>query len=441
MLEWRAGLGRAGALAEANLRLARQCAEKPNIFLLDADRWIRAGGEEAFSAKLWYLAKVPFSNDVFKAAVTDIKAALRGVGGGARKVVVVDLDQTLWGGIVGEVGWQQLRLGGHDGVGEAYADFQRELKSLTRRGIVLAIASKNEEQVALDAIRNHPEMVLEIDDFAGWRINWGDKAESIVDLVGELNLGLQSVVFIDDNPAERGRVASALPEVLVPDWPADPFAYATALRNLDCFDSPSITPEDRNRSNLYASERERSELKRTLPSASEWLAQLGTHLTIEGLNDANLARAAQLLNKTNQMNLRTRRLSETDLADWAGKDENRLWTVRVKDVFGDSGLAGIVGLEIRGDCAELTDFLLSCRVMGRGIENSLVHTLVSLVRPLGIERLRAEYTETAKNKPCRDFFERSGMERDGDAVFVWDPRKPYPEPEHITVEYLEPLHA
>ena len=155
----------------------------------------------------------------------DLKAGLNGLDGRGRKLIVVDLDDTLWGGIVGEVGWEQLKLGGHDHVGEAFADFQRALKGLNRRGILLAIASKNEERVALEGIAQHPEMVLSLDDFAGWRIDWEDKAQNIADMVAELNLGLQSVVFIDDNPAERSRVREALPEVFVPEWPADPALY------------------------------------------------------------------------------------------------------------------------------------------------------------------------------------------------------------------------
>src|SRR5262249_22447003 len=160
----------------------------------------------SFSPRLWYLGKIPYANEVFKEAARDVKSALRGLAGKARKLVIVDLDETLWGGIVGEDGWEHIKLGGHDPASEALADFQRELKALTRRGILLGIVSKNEEAVALAAIDKHPEMVLRRSDFTGWRINWGDKAANIVDLVNELNLGIDSVVFIDDNPSERARV-------------------------------------------------------------------------------------------------------------------------------------------------------------------------------------------------------------------------------------------
>src|SRR5207244_12283525 len=155
-----------------------------------------------------------------------------------RKVVILELDDTLWGGIVGEVGWQDIKLGGHDPAGEALVDFQRELKALTRRGILLAIVSKNEESVAMEAIAKHPEMVLKLDDFAGWRINWRDKAENIHALMNELNLGLDSAVFIDDSAVERARVRETLPALFVPDWPSDKRLYPQALLLVHCFARP-----------------------------------------------------------------------------------------------------------------------------------------------------------------------------------------------------------
>src|SRR4029453_10754645 len=170
-------------------------------------------------------------------------------------------DEILWGGIIGEVGWQNIILGGHDPVGEALADFQRELKALVNRGVVLAIASKNEETVAIEAITKHPEMILRIDDFAAWRINWRDKAENIIELATDLNLSLDSVVFIDDSQVERDRVRRALPAVLVPGWPADKRLYPHALRRLDCFEQPNLTDEDRRRAEMYLHERKRMGLK------------------------------------------------------------------------------------------------------------------------------------------------------------------------------------
>ena len=204
MLDLAPDVGVARILMQANLRMLENLdGSSSNIIPLNAAKWVELAGEKAFNPRLWYLGKVPFGNELFKAAVRDLKGALQGIQGRARKLVILDLDETLWARVLGDVGWQGIVLGGHEPTGEALVDFQHELKALTRRGVVLAIVSKNDEGVALEAIRKHPEMVLREDDFAGWRINWKDKAENINELVGELNLGLDAAVFIDDNPVER----------------------------------------------------------------------------------------------------------------------------------------------------------------------------------------------------------------------------------------------
>jgi HAD superfamily phosphatase (TIGR01681 family) len=241
VLDMKPGIGLTNTLMRMNLRLAENLEKVSNIHVLNTHKWIERAGTNAFNPKLWYLGKIPFGNEIFKAAVQDIKAALRGMLGYARKLIIVDLDETVWGGIVGDVGWENLVLGGHHHRGEAYVDFQQALKSMKNRGILLAIVSKNEEQAALEAIQHHPEMVLALEDFAGWRINWQDKVQNILELMTELNLGPQSVVFIDDNPAERARVRESLPEVLVPDWPEDPLFYPAALLSLRCFEMPSLS--------------------------------------------------------------------------------------------------------------------------------------------------------------------------------------------------------
>ena len=206
LLEMRHTGGTTNILMRMNLRLAERLDQAPNIHVLNAQKWIEAAGTRAFSPKLWYMAKVAFGQEVFQAAVLEIKAAMYGLTGQAKKLIIFDLDETLWGGVVGETGWEQLTLGGHDQAGEAFVDFQKALKALSRRGVLLGIVSKNDEAVALEAIRNRPEMVLTTDDLAGWRINWDDKAKNVAELVSELNLGLHSVVFIDNHPVERARV-------------------------------------------------------------------------------------------------------------------------------------------------------------------------------------------------------------------------------------------
>jgi FkbH-like protein len=438
MLELKKETGVARLLMQMNVRLAEKLESARNIFLLDAQRWIAR--QNGFSPKLWYMAKIPFSNDLFKEAAKDIAACVQGLEGKAKKLLVLDLDDTLWGGVVGDVGWQNLRLGGHDYMGEAYADFQKALKALTRRGVLLGLVSKNEESVALDAIRNHPEMVLKLDDFAGWKINWRDKAQNIADLAAELNLGLQSVVFIDDHPAERARVHEALPEVLVPEWPEDCMLYTSTLMSLRCFDTPSISQEDLQRTKLYASERERTALRAQVSDFNEWLISLELTIKVEKLNPANLQRAVQLLNKTNQMNLATRRMTESEMMAWAAQPGCKVWTFRVSDRLGDSGLTGLASVEVLGTQACIADFLLSCRVMGRKVEETMLHVAVKHAHAAGATEILAEYIPTAKNQPCLEFWSRSGFnplsaqEPQSSTLFRWNSAQEYPLPDCVRLE-------
>ena len=427
--------GASRLLAAMNLRLMDRLAGAGNVFVLDASRWAVAGGAQGQSPRAWFIGKVAFAGAALAEAAQDIKAALRGLAGGARKLVVVDLDDTLWGGIVGDVGWEQLKIGGHDAVGEAFVAFQQGLAALKRRGVLLAIVSKNEESVALEAIRSHPEMVLRQDDFVAWRINWNDKARNVQELVRELNLGLQSAVFLDDNPVERARVREALPEVLVPEWPEDKILYPSALARLRCFDVPALSREDADRTRLYAEERKREALRDQVGSLDDWLASLATKVRVEPLGPANLSRAAQLLNKTNQMNLATRRLTEQELVSWAAEGRRRFWTVSVSDRFGDAGLTGIVSLEADGAVGRVVDYLLSCRVMGRKVEETMVYVAVETARSLGLRSVEAALIPTAKNKPCLGFWHSSGFDSPSPNLFRWDATADYPLHPAIGLEW------
>lgn len=427
MLDMKPGTGIAYALMRMNLRLTENLKDLPNVYILNSQKWVEKIGKNAFNQKLWYMAKVAFSNEVFQEAMLDIKSALRGIRGDSRKLIILDLDDTLWGGVVGEVGWENIKLGGHDHIGEACLDFQRTLKSFLNRGILLGIVSKNEESVALEAIKKHPEMILKFDDFAGWKINWKDKAQNIVDLAQELNLGLQSAVFIDDNPVERSRAREALPDIFVPELPEDKTLYKSFLLSLNCFDSAFISKEDLKRPRMYLSERKRKYSQMKNGSFDGWLKSLKTIVEVEELNKANLKRANQLLNKTNQMNLSTRRLTENEFTDWANSDCHKVWVFSVSDKFGDSGLVGIISLDLGQKKARIVDFVLSCRVVGRCIEEAMVLTAFKHVKSLCLDELYARYLPTAKNKPCLEFWKRSGFRnKEGSADFRWAMNDDYP---------------
>lgn len=437
-LDWRDGHGIQLALARMNLRLAERLQDRPNVHLLDASRWMMAAGAQAWSPRLWFMAKVPWAPAVFAAAAADVHAALRALQGRTRKLLVLDLDDTLWGGVVGDVGWDRLVLGGHDHAGEAFAAFQDGLRALSRQGVVLALASKNTESVALEAIDRHPEMRLRRDDFAAWRIDWSDKAANIADIARELRLGLDAVVFIDDNPVERARVRQALPDVLVPEWPRDPMLYAQALRALDAFDALQRTGEDAGRASAYQAERSRASARSGLADMDAWLSHLDTRVVVEPLSASNLQRAAQLLNKTNQMNLRTRRMDAERLAAWAAMPGHRTWTFRVGDRFGDSGLTGIASLSLADGTAFVEDFVLSCRVMGRRVEDAMLAWLAGQSRALGASRLVADCLPTDRNAPCLAMLQASVLDGRDAPGFAFDVDQPCPVPDAITL--LEPEH-
>src|SRR5439155_25020037 len=434
------------ALMRMNLRLTEALQGDRRIFVIDASRWVAVHGERSFSPRLWYMSKTPYTVEFFKVAVCEIKAAVRALRGLARKMIMVDLDDTLWGGIVGDEGWQNLRLGGHDAMGEAFKDFQLGLKVLKQRGTLLGIVSKNEEKTALEALRLHPEMALRQDDFAGWRINWQDKAQNIVDLAAELNLGLQSVVFLDDNPVERARVREALPDVLVPELPANPMEFKAALQQLRCFDTPMISSEDQTRTGMYVSERQRRAAQAHVSSLDQWLESLQMEVGAEPLSETNLDRATQLFNKTNQMNLSTRRLTKQELWDWSLENGNSMLVFRVSDKFGDYGITGIGSITVRGGTelqAQLVDFILSCRVMGRKVEETMLHVLVELARRARANILQAEYIPTSKNQPCLAIFENSGLAKvDGATTYASNAEHPYSKPpfDTPTVQASNSIH-
>ncbi|MFZ0825982.1 MAG: HAD-IIIC family phosphatase [Verrucomicrobiia bacterium] len=432
-LDLSSNVGVANSLMQINLRLAEQLGADRRVVFLDVQRWLRTAGSDAYSPRLWYLSKTPFQNSVFREAATDILAALDGIHGRNKKVLVLDLDDTMWGGVVGDEGWERLRIGGHDPIGEAFVDFQRGLKRLVNRGVLLAIASKNEESVALEAIRRHPEMVLKIEDFAAWKINWRDKAENITQLMSGLNLGLDSAVFLDDSPFERARVKETLPQVFVPDLPADPMDYPSFLGRLRCFDNPVISAEDRVRTTMYVADRQRVALKTEGHTLQDWLNLLELRVVVEELNEANQERAAQLLNKTNQMNLSTRRMTTPEFVKWSGVAGHRVWTFRIADKFGDYGLCGIVSLVHEGTRGRLLDFLLSCRVMGRGVEDTMLGVVARQARDLGCEELYAELVPTPKNQPCVTWFaNHPKLRKEGDSFRM--PLAEAPElPAHVQV--------
>lgn len=387
-------------LAKANLELYSYLSKISNAYCLDTSLWFQKS--DFYNPKLYYAGKIKFNQSVFKEAACDILAGINAIEGKSKKLLILDLDNTLWGGILGDDGKEGIKLGAPSMIGEAFLQFQQEICSLKNRGVILALASKNYEDNAIDAINTHPEMQLRMKDFSAWRINWNDKAQNIADIVKELNIGIDSVVFIDDNPAERSRVSEALPEVLVPDWPVDPSDYVVALRRLKCFSAISLSNEDKNKAEMFLQEKNRKQLKSNVSSHADWLDAMEMKLIIEPVSKNNIARVVQLINKTNQFNLCTRRLTQFELEKWL-TNNNQMSAYRLIDKFGDMGLIGITGVDTSLGKAVISDVILSCRAMGRGVEHAMLYSVIKEAFAKGFSQVELGYIETKKNKPIFEF--------------------------------------
>ncbi len=428
-LRHESGLG--NILMRMNLRLAERFCESNNIILLDCQQWYASLQKPAYDAKLHALAKVDYSRDFFVKAALEIKAVLQGLRGQARKLVICDLDNTLWGGVIGDDGMENVKLGGHDGIGESFVAFQQELLALRKRGILLGICSKNDAELAWKMIDQHSEMVLRRADFAGAKINWSDKAENISEMLRELNLLPESAVFLDDHPAERERVRQAFPGMLAPDLPADVAGYAAFLAGLDCFETGSITAEDRARTGSYRQEAEGRAVIACGGSIQAWLESLQIVLKVENLNRGNLARAAQLLNKTNQFNMATRRMDQEDFWRWCVSPGRQAWVFSVTDRLGDSGITGLITVDLtEAKRARLVDFVMSCRVMGKQIEEAMLNTVKEWLAVQGTTEMSAGFSRTERNRPFLGFIRDKWIDGADGAL---DPSK-ITRPPHIKVK-------
>jgi FkbH-like protein len=435
-LTWRQGVGPANLLAKANLILAEKFATRQNIVLLDAGYWQASLGRPAYDPRMYAVAKILYSQHLFEKAAAEIKTVLRGSLGHGKKVIVCDLDNTLWGGVVGDDGPNNIKLGPPDPVGECFQAFQKTLKALRSRGVLLTICSKNDEEFALSVIEKHPAMTLRKSDFVAWRINWRDKAGNLAALAEELNLGLDSFVFLDDSPQERDRVRQVLPQVYTPDLPASPSDLAPFLSSLSCFETPSIGTEDFERTEMYQAERGRKQALELSGDLENWLGSLQIEVRVAPLRREGLARAAQLLNKTNQFNLSLRRLDEQSFWHWAEEPGNAIHTFHVSDRFGDFGLTGLTSFSLAGTEARIVDFVMSCRVMGKKVEEALLGYVLAQARAAGADHVTAPAVNGPRNGPARAFF---GAKFASDSSAAIDPQRVAIPPQiTLSEEILEP---
>jgi FkbH-like protein len=393
----------------------------PGVSLVDVETLAARVGLDHWYDRVQYMtARLPFSAEFVGSYAEHVVRVIGAIRGRSRKVLVLDLDNTLWGGIIGDDGVEGIQLGQGDPVGEAFLDVQRAARALKDRGVLLAVCSKNDEAIAVNAIRTHPEMVLREDDFSAFQINWADKATNLQILAERLSLGLDSLVFLDDNPFERDQVRRALPQVLVPELPSDPAAYARILMTGGFFEAIAFSAEDRARTEQYAANRRRETLASQSRDLGEFLRSLRMEAVFTTTGELGWTRFAQLINKSNQFNLTTRRYTEAEIMTMVADPGILTMQVRLRDQFGDSGMISAVICKPSGPDWVIDTWVMSCRVLGRELERAVLNRLVEEARENGVRRLIGVYRPTERNAMVADHYSKLGFTRaETDEGSVW----------------------
>lgn len=384
--------------------------------LIDLDWWgSQFGLRQICDKKLWHHAKqeiappyAPFYGEL----VARILASIKGL---SRKSLVLDLDNTIWGGVVGDDGLEGITLGQGSALGEAYAAFQLYVKRLAERGVILAICSKNEAKIVHRVFDEHPEMILQRSDIAVIEASWNDKASGLCRISEELNIGLDSLVFFDDNPAERAIVRETLPAIAVPEVPEAPEVYVDCLVDSGYFEVISFTDDDSKRTRQYASNRQRIELRNASVDMDSFLRSLEMHIEFGPFDTINLSRIVQLINKTNQFNLTTRRYTEAEVSEIMKDPGIVTLQARLWDRFGDNGIITAIICRLQhvdGECVMNIDtWLMSCRVLGRRVEYAVLERLTEIAKTVGAQALLGRYVPTERNALVRDHYPNLGFEQ------------------------------
>lgn len=397
----------------------REELEKLNIPLLDLPALAgKTGWNVFYSSSGWYAGKCPWSMSAQKQIGHEIIRIWSIWKKGRKKLLILDLDNTLWGGVIGEDGLNGITLG-NEGNGLAFNDFQKQIKSLKETGTLLAIVSKNNMEDAIAPFNSHSYMALKEEDFVAIKANWKSKADNIIEIANELNLGLDSFVFIDDNPVERGMVKTLLPEVTVPDFPEHPallpgFANEIARNYFTPF---QITAEDLEKTHTYQAEGKRKAAAKNFGNVEDYLKSMEMVLNIDFVNPDNIPRIAQLTQKTNQFNLTTRRYTETDIAQFLNSHDTFLVKASLQDKYGDFGIIGLGIIKLENQKAIIDTFLMSCRAMGRGVETEILHAIENFLLKQHISLIEGEYLPTRKNSIVADFYKDHGYTINNSSLF------------------------
>jgi FkbH-like protein len=392
--------------------------DSPQTFIKHFNSLLEGASDEAFvhllaiwhDATLWHRAKQEVHPAVAHLYGEHLLRVLAAQGGRSRKCLVLDLDNTLWGGVIGDDGLEGIVLGQGSALGEAYVALQRYALRLKERGVILAVCSKNDESNVLDAFEKHPEMVLKPEDIACFSVNWEDKAANLRRIARSLNVGLDSLVFVDDNPFERNLVRRELPEVAVPELPDDPAYHIECIAAAGYFESVALSAEDRERASQYVANKEREQLRNSTTNLEAYLKSLSMEIIWKPFDDLGMQRIVQLINKTNQFNLTTQRYGESQVRSLMRAPGVLTWQIRLKDRFGDNGIIAVIVaiLNSEGDL-EIDTWLMSCRVLGRQVEDACLNLLVEGAKRLGAKRIVGRYRATPRNEIVRDLYLRMGF--------------------------------
>ena len=400
-----------------SIELINQCLRdtyKNNnqVFLFDYNAFSsHLGKNNILDYKMYYLGDIKISPKNIPSLCESYIGYIRPLVGKLKKCIILDLDNTLWGGIIGEDGIDGIDLGPTP-KGRPFVEFQKFILSYYNRGIILAINSKNNHEEALNVIKNHPNMVLKEEHFVAKRINWEDKATNLISISKEINIGLESMVFIDDDQVNRELIKKFIPEVTVVDLPEDPSLYVKTFTNLVLFDNLNITSEDLIKSRMYNEEKKRQKFKNKSLNLLAYLKELKLEVTFEETNQINIPRISQLTQKTNQFNMTTRRYTVEDIITFNESSKHLVIPVSVVDKFGDYGLTGLSIIKKEKNNIWLIDtFLLSCRVLGRNIEDAIIIEIINTAKNEKVRSLKGEFISTVKNKPAQQFFKNFGFKK------------------------------
>ena len=407
-----------------NSRLAESISGTGDLLLDVAGIAETVGLENWYSPAEWNLAKLSFSMSCLPLYAEHVARLIAALRGKSRRVLVLDLDNTVWGGVIGDDGLEGILCAQGDATGEAHLSVQRLALDLRERGIALAVSSKNDDQIARVPFREHPEMLLKEEHIAVFQANWNDKATNIQAIADALSLGTDAMVFLDDNPVERKFVREILPEVAVPELPADPALYARTLAAAGYFEAVAFSDEDVKRADYYQGNAKRVELEKQAGDIDAYLKTLQMEITFQPFEAAGRARITQLINKSNQFNLTTRRYTEAEVAAAEGDPDCFTLQVRLSDTFGDNGMISVVICRsIEPAVWEIDTWLMSCRVLGRRVEQMVLKHLVGHAMARGIRRLVGVYRPTDRNKLVEHHYSNLGFSPTGrgdDGSTFWE---------------------